>query len=139
VIEPEGLVYVLHPYLVITFHLQASKKKYLNPIFIYITRYKRGKMADTKIAGYILAALGLIVVALNKYIVSFLPFLSKLGNKGTMYAIVGGVALIVVGIVLVTGGKSSKKGVTQISEEVPIYAGRGKERKIVGYQKGSTK
>lgn len=95
-------------------------------------------MADTKIVGYGLAILGLGVIAVNKIIFNALPFLSKLGNKGLMYVIVAGVALVAVGAVL-AGGSSSSHTIKQAGEEVPIYAGVGKNRKIVGYQRASVK
>jgi len=40
--------------------------------------------------------------------------------------------LIILGLTLALGGKQEVK---QATEEVPIYEGTGKKRKIVGYRK----
>jgi hypothetical protein len=45
-----------------------------------------------------------------------------------------GVAAIIVGVVIALSDKSIKRG-KQVHEEVPIYEGTGKNRKIVGYQR----
>ncbi len=76
-----------------------------------------------KSLGYIIAFIGLIVIA-----VSFFSSKIKLPINPSML-IIGGIVIIVVGIILALG-KSERQ-----LEEVPIYEGKGKERKVVGYQK----
>jgi len=87
-----------------------------------------------KIAGYILSILGLVIIALSNFIAK-LSFLSFLGEKKMVYIIVGAIALLAVGIVLVMADSKSSSKIKQASEEVPIYEGEGKKRKIVGYKK----
>lgn len=107
-------------------------KSCYSPIINKREESRNKKMANTKIAGYILAIAGLGVIALSSMISKMLSFL---GAKATIYTIVGGVALIVLGVVLVLaeGGFGGKP--KQAEEEVPIYEGTGKKRKIVGYRK----
>lgn len=90
------------------------------------------KMAPTKIIGYVLAGIGLVGIVLSNKIA---PLLSFLGAKSLIYALVGAVALVAVGIVLIIAESKSSGKVLQAEEEVPIYEGEGKKRKIVGYQK----
>lgn len=88
-------------------------------------------MAQTKIIGYALSIAGLAVVALNNPISKLLSFL---GTKALTYTLVGGIILVVVGIALALS-EGSSGNVKQAEEEVPIYEGEGKKRKIVGYQR----
>ena len=81
-----------------------------------------------KIIGYIIAAAGVVVIALTMLNILAIPGLK------TPYLIVAGVALVIVGVTLTFGSKSSRK-VNQAEEEVPIYAGEGKHKKIVGYHR----
>jgi len=90
-------------------------------------------MESTKIIGYVLALLGLVVIAFSNKIAA-LKYLAFLGAKALVYTIVGGVALVAVGIVLVL---SEGKKIKHAAEEVPIYEGEGKHRKIVGYRRAS--
>lgn len=89
-----------------------------------------------KVVGYILSIAGLGVIGLSNKIAQ-LSFLANLGSKGLVYTAVAGVALVAVGIVLVMGDSSSSSKVKQVAEEVPIYEGEGKNRRIVGYKKSS--
>lgn len=89
-------------------------------------------MGTTKILGYVIAILGLAVIGLSNYIIK-LPFLNS-SAKGLLYVAMTGVVLIAVGIALSLTGSSSSS-IKQAAEEVPIYEGEGKKRKIVGYQK----
>ena len=81
-----------------------------------------------KLVGYILAGLGLVLIALSKMIIAKLTFLKEL------YVILAGFVLVAIGIVFLLSNSSSSN-VKHASEEVPIYQGTGKNRKIVGYQK----
>ena len=94
---------------------------------------RQNKMASMKIIGYILAALGLAGIVFSNKLASLLSFL---GSKALIYAMVGSVALVAVGVVFILSESRGGK-VSQAEEEVPIYEGTGKKRKIVGYQKAS--
>jgi predicted membrane channel-forming protein YqfA (hemolysin III family) len=85
-----------------------------------------------KIIGYILAILGLAIIALSSKIQTLAPI--KLS-----YIILAGIALIVGGIAFLLDFSSSSSKVKQALEEVPIYEGEGKNRKIVGYKKEAKK
>ncbi len=82
-----------------------------------------------KVIGYVVAVVGLVVIALGS---GFFGEVDLFGI-GSLYVSGAGVVLVVVGIVisLKSGGIRGK----QKSEEVPIYEGVGKKRKIVGYQR----
>jgi predicted tellurium resistance membrane protein TerC len=82
-----------------------------------------------KFLGYIIAGVGLAIVVLGSLITK-ISFLSSIPTK---YVLIAGVIVIIVGIAL-TLNKSSDK-VKHATEEVPIYQGVGKNRKIVGYRK----
>jgi hypothetical protein len=91
---------------------------------------------ELKLIGYGLSIAGLVVVAFSSKI-SQLPFLAS-NTKALLYVTMGGIALIAIGIALALTGPSSSK-IKQAAEEVPIYEGTGKHRKIVGYQKAGKK
>ena len=91
---------------------------------------------ETKIIGYVIAVAGLGVIALGSQIAK-LPILSS-NPKAMLYVSMAGVVLVAAGIALALTGSSSSK-VKQAEEEVPIYEGTGKKRKIIGYQKGTKK
>lgn len=77
-----------------------------------------------KVLGYIIALIGLVLMA-----VSFLklPLPSQISPK---IVLIAGVIVIVIGILMSLGKKEN-----QVKSEVPIYEGQGKNRKIVGYQR----
>jgi len=91
---------------------------------------------DIKIIGYIIAAVGIILIFLGTpNIVKVIPILSSLGTNVVKYMVIFGVIGVGVGIVLVMSqGSSGKKGVyghkTKMGEEVPIFHGK----EIVGYR-----
>lgn len=90
-----------------------------------------------KLLGIVLSLVGLAVIAvtsvpsLSTYL-SFLPASIKM-----QYVLVAGLCLVIVGVILGFGKGKSK--VEQASEEVPIYAGEGRNRKIVGYRRAENK
>lgn len=89
-----------------------------------------------KIIGYVLALIGLAIIAFSSKIVT-LPFIASLA-KPMIYTVIAGVACIAVGVVLLMAkqpSSSSGKAPQHAKEEVPIYEGEGKKRKIVGYRK----
>ncbi|MFH1359327.1 MAG: hypothetical protein ABIH37_05550 [archaeon] len=89
-----------------------------------------------KLVGYILAGLGLAGLALSTPAgAKYAPFLEGF-TKSTVT--IGSICLVVVGALIVSfltkkGWKSSGP-VRHIQEEVPIYRGEGKDRRIVGYR-----
>ena len=85
-----------------------------------------------KIFGYVLAGIGLIGLGLNSKVgKEMVPLVS--GIEGD-YLLIGSLAFLVVGIVImIVTGKGNKK-IKQVDKEVPIYYGEGKKRKIVGYR-----
>jgi hypothetical protein len=85
----------------------------------------------TKSLGYVIAILGLVVIGLSNQIVK-LPFLDS-NARALLYVAMAGVVLIAVGVALSLSSPGSK--VKQVAEEVPIYEGEGKKRKIIGYRK----
>jgi hypothetical protein len=89
------------------------------------------------ILGYVLSGLGIVSVALSSEKTrSIIPidFIANLSSK-TFVSI--GIILVAAGIVIMfLSGKQSGSNVRQSAEEVPIYEGEGKHRKIVAYRKG---
>ncbi len=82
--------------------------------------------------GYVVSVVGIAVMALGFGVIDLkLEFLE--GVAGNYIAGVGIVAVIV-GVVISLKASGVKKG-KQVAEEVPIYEGVGKNRKIVGYRK----
>jgi hypothetical protein len=88
-----------------------------------------------KILGYILSVAGLAVIALSN-IIAKISFLAKI-EKALLYIILAGIVLVVLGIAFIMGFSSSTSSskVKHAAEEVPIYEGEGKKRRIVGYRK----
>ena len=83
-----------------------------------------------KVIGYVVAVVGIVVMALGS---GFFGEVDLFG-VGSLYVSGAGVGLVVIGVVLtLIFGKGRGR---QKSEEVPIYEGVGKSRKIVGYQRG---
>jgi len=83
-----------------------------------------------KVIGYGISVVGLVVMALGFNIFPLkIPFLEGVASN---YISGAGIVLIIVGVVLVAKMGSGKK---KKSEEVPIYEGKGKNRKVVGYQR----
>ena len=86
-----------------------------------------------KVVGYAVSIAGLVVMALGFGIIPLKISLLE-GVSGNIIS-GAGIVLIVVGVVLSLMDKNSGKA-KQDKEEVPIYEGVGKKRKIVGYRKG---
>jgi len=88
---------------------------------------------DNKVLGYVVSGIGIIVLALSflrKTILSFLP--ASIDKNDVL---ITGILIVVVGVVLAYSKSSSSYKVKQSHEEVPIYEGEGKNRKIVAYRK----
>jgi hypothetical protein len=84
-----------------------------------------------KWVGYIISIAGLAVLVVAVGLVKF-----NLGILGAFepYFMIAGVVLVVVGVVLAMMDKNGKK--SNEAEELPIFEGTGKKRKIVGYRRG---
>jgi len=87
-----------------------------------------------KYIGYLFAGLGLLGLALNSTVGKKL--VPALESVPKLYVIVPSFILLVLGVVvLILMGKSGGDGlIKQVENEVPIYRGEGKKRKIVGYK-----
>ena len=84
-----------------------------------------------KVIGYVVAVVGLVVIAMGS---GFFGEVDLLGITSLQVSIAG-VALVVLGVVLsMVGGRGGRK-VSKGNDEVPIYEGVGKKRRIVGYRK----
>ncbi|MBT7102557.1 hypothetical protein HN935_03540 [archaeon] len=86
-----------------------------------------------RLIGYAVAIAGIVVMAMGFNVFSLkIAFLEGVASN---YIAGAGIVLIIAGvaIALMSGGSSSS--VSQSKEEVPIYEGTGKHRKIVGYRK----
>jgi hypothetical protein len=86
-----------------------------------------------KVIGYVISIVGIVVMALSFGLVKLdLPILETIKP---MYVTGVGIALIVAGVAISLAADKGKK-ISQSEEEVPIYEGTGKHRKIVGYRRG---
>ena len=85
-----------------------------------------------KRVGYVVAVVGLVLMALG--FGTFKIDTGFLGALPELWIVGGGVVLIVVGVAISLMDKGGGK-IKHAKEEVPIYEGVGKNRKIVGYRK----
>ena len=84
-----------------------------------------------KLVGYLIAIVGLVItfLSLNLTLINItLPEQIK-----PVYIMIFGIALVIFGVFITLG--KSKRRTNQSEEEVPIYEGTGKKRKIVGYHR----
>lgn len=90
------------------------------------------------ILGYILSGLGIISIALSSDKTRVIVPIEFIKNMPSKSFIIAGVVLVAIGVVIMfMSNKASSSNVKQASEEVPIYEGEGKHRKIIGYKKES--
>ena len=86
-----------------------------------------------RVVGYVVSIVGIVVMAFGFNM--FKLDVAILEGVSSNYVVGVGIVIVVVGVVLSMmdsrGGKAR-----QAKEEVPIYEGVGKNRKIVGYRKG---
>lgn len=82
----------------------------------------------SKLIGYVIALIGLAIIALS--FLKVIPIPSAIPQQAVLIA---GLILIIIGVFLTLGKSSSK--IAHASEEVPIYEGEGKKKKIVGYKR----
>lgn len=85
-----------------------------------------------KTLGYILAAIGLLGLAMSSPIGK--KFVPSIGNLPQQSIIIGSLSFVILGVLIVSifGDKGKKE--KQAEKEVPIYKGEGKHRRIVGYK-----
>lgn len=81
-----------------------------------------------RVIGYVVAVVGIVVMALS------FGFFGEVDLFGfdSLYVSGAGIVLVVVGVVMALKGGVRGK---QKGEEVPIYEGVGKKRRIVGYRR----
>ena len=83
-----------------------------------------------KLVGYVISILGLVIMATG---------LGTIKLENPIIAFFGSSAMTVVGIILIIIGVfislKAEKESSEDYDEVPIYEGSGKNRKIVGYQR----
>lgn len=85
------------------------------------------------IIGYVISGAGLIILLGASKIQEIL---SNIIEIKLPLIIIAGIGLIIAGIIfLINPQKQSKNKPTLSKEEVPIYQGEGKNRKIVAYRK----
>ena len=90
-------------------------------------------MAINKVIGYVLSLVGLAGIVLSSGKVNAnIPILSTLPANTIM--IISGI-LVVAGIAILIVTEKTTHSAKQAGDEVPIYEGSGKKRKIVGYQR----
>ncbi|MFA5061322.1 MAG: hypothetical protein WC494_03335 [Candidatus Pacearchaeota archaeon] len=87
-----------------------------------------------KVIGYVLCIIGLLILVFSAGIIKVNI---KILNTANPYYVIGtGIVFIIIGAVLVMTDKDkNKKKSQQSEEEVPIYEGTGKKRRIVGYRR----
>ncbi len=92
------------------------------------------------ILGYVLALAGLAGLAVSSFkpvsdfVFTYIPEAALKYVEGSLLV----VSLIILGVgvfLLVVNGKGRNANNHQAEEEVPIYEGAGKKRKIVGYRR----
>jgi len=83
-----------------------------------------------KIVGYVVAGIGLLLIALSFAQVRALIKIPLPAGITDAYLMIAGAVLAIVGVFLISKAAEPKQ-----PEEVPIYEGRGEERKVVAYQR----
>ncbi len=88
------------------------------------------------ILGYILSGLGIVTLGFSQEKIRSslsITFLSSLSSS--VFLAIGGILVVAGIIILIMSNNSHRGSVKQSKEEVPIYEGEGKHRKIIGYRK----
>ena len=92
-----------------------------------------------KVIGYAISVVGILVMAIGLKIVPFTSAL--LDGIEPKFISVAGIIVIAVGVVLALNSDDKKRGNKKSShkhaghDEIPIYEGTGKNRRVVGYRK----
>ncbi len=85
------------------------------------------------VIGYLFAGLGIVGLAVNSTLGrEMVGFLDGVSNISVLLV---SVVLLVLGLIVMVkfGGRGGAR-IRQVGEEVPIYEGTGKKRRIVGYR-----
>ena len=84
-----------------------------------------------KVIGYVVSVVGLVLM-----VVGFGIFkVSALAGVNPNYISIAGIVLVIVGVILSLQGSGGRRRVSSDEDEVPIYKGTGKKRRVVGYRK----
>ena len=83
-----------------------------------------------KVVGYLISGVGILFLFLGVFKLN-VPILTSY----SAYFDLVGIVLVFVGVIFLAGNKRKTKKEKQSEEEVPIYQGTGKKRKIVGYRR----
>jgi multisubunit Na+/H+ antiporter MnhG subunit len=86
-----------------------------------------------KVIGYAVSLVGLLVLIVAVGILKLK--ISIIENMSSTYIMVFGMILVLIGVFLIIMDGKAGKGKNHV-EELPIYEGTGKKRKIVGYRRG---
>jgi len=84
-----------------------------------------------KLIGYLVSLIGIVCLAVSSGKFN-LPFIAGIGTK---YFVIAGLILVILGVFFVMQDSNNVPIDRQAKEEVPIYEGEGKNRRIVGYRK----
>ena len=88
-----------------------------------------------KVIGYIISIVGLALMVFNSGNFGFAEGFFEGSGLNPWYVTLLGIGLIVVGVAISLMDKGGGGKIKHAKEEVPIYEGVGKNRKIVGYRK----
>ena len=91
----------------------------------------------SKILGYAIALIGLAIIVFSLNIPAFK--ISLPASIKPVYITIGGLAIVIAGVIPLFGNSAKTGSVKQATEEVPIYEGEGKKKKIVGYKREAKK
>jgi len=87
-----------------------------------------------KETGYVVSVLGIVVMALGFRMIDFGWEILNIVDLNYVAGL--GVLLVVIGVFISVMGQSVKRKGSSGKDEIPIYEGVGKSRRIVGYRKG---
>lgn len=93
-----------------------------------------------KVVGYIISIAGIVIMAASFGMVSVIPN-EIIGTLPKKIITITGIAMITVGVIIALKFSTPSKSKTPSrvkhsgEDEVPIYEGTGKNRKVVGYRK----
>ena len=90
-------------------------------------------MTLQKIIGYIVSIIGIIILAISSERGNAIIPLSKIIPQ--KYALIIGLVIIVIGVIILSISNKGKTSSSKQKPEVPIYEGKGKKRRLVGYQR----
>jgi hypothetical protein len=88
-----------------------------------------------KRVGYVVAVVGLALMVFNSGNFGFAEGFFEGSGLNPWYVTILSIGLIVVGVAISLMDKGGGGKIKHAKEEVPIYEGVGKNRKIVGYRK----